>query len=444
MNCFLRIALIFIAIMLAPPTFAFGKVKPTSDVNPPQEQEVIHLDVSKNDSADKQETPSENIEKRENDNATFSDWIQKDIIRDNVDTEFSIFDNLIDTDKDAEHPFKIEEESLFGRIYKKKLERTSIPSFLLKDELTFKYKKGIIDKVQFYGAYQGNMGFDFSGSDYDTDYGFGFMEAGVVGDFKDKNTDFKLQFNFKKGENRTYLQGLVTDAYIMNTRIPHHKIIIGNSRNQVGVEGGMGSYVLPFVMRSQISRTFGNTRALGIRVVGDYDLLDYSVALNSSDRFFKEFFPGAEFTGWVNFKPLGKTDGNYGTLVLGGGLNAGHNDTNYTVGGAYASYRYKKFMTNFEYAIADGYNGTYISTDKATGFYTTIQYRLTQKLHILARYDQFDPNRDVANNLRREYSAGINYFIKGQALRLILNYVFCDNEDTEDSHRIILGTQILL
>ncbi len=430
--------------MLAPPTFAFGKVKHSSDVNPPQEQEVIHLDVSKNDSEGKQSIPRENFKNQENNNATSSDWIQKDIIRDNVDTEFSIFDNLIDTDKDSDHPFKIEEESLFGRIYKKKLERTSIPSFLLKDELTFKYKKGIIDKVQFYGAYQGDMGFDFSGSDYDTDYGFGFMEAGVIGDFKDKNTDFKLQFNFKKGENRTYLQGLVTDAYIMNTRIPHHKIIIGNSRNQVGFEGGMGSYVLPFAMRSQISRTFGNTRALGVRVVGDYDLVDYSVALNSSDRFFKEFFPGVEFTGWVNFKPLGKTDGRYGTLVLGGGLNAGHNDTNYTVGGAYASYRYKKFMTNFEYAIADGYNGTYISTDKATGFYTTIQYRLTQKLHILARYDQFDPNRDVANNLRREYSAGINYFIKGQALRLILNYVFCDNEDTEDSHRIILGTQILL
>ena len=444
MNYFIRIALIFIAIMLAPPTFAFGKVKHSSDVNPPQEQEVIHLDVSKNDSEGKQSIPRENFKNQENNNATSSDWIQKDIIRDNVDTEFSIFDNLIDTDKDSDHPFKIEEESLFGRIYKKKLERTSIPSFLLKDELTFKYKKGIIDKVQFYGAYQGDMGFDFSGSDYDTDYGFGFMEAGVIGDFKDKNTDFKLQFNFKKGENRTYLQGLVTDAYIMNTRIPHHKIIIGNSRNQVGFEGGMGSYVLPFAMRSQISRTFGNTRALGVRVVGDYDLVDYSVALNSSDRFFKEFFPGAEFTGWVNFKPLGKTDGKYGTLVLGGGLNAGHNDTNYTVGGAYASYRYKKFMTNFEYAIADGYNGTYISTDKATGFYTTIQYRLTQKLHILARYDQFDPNRDVANNLRREYSAGINYFIKGQALRLILNYVFCDNEDTEDSHRIILGTQILL
>ncbi len=440
----MRIAVIIIAIMLAPPVYAFGKPKP-QDIQKPEKQEIIHLDVSKDSSSDKASANHENKFKRLfKDDAQNTDWVQKDIVRDNVDTEFSIFDNLIDHDTSYDHPFKIEKESLFGRIYHKKLERTSIPSFLLQDELTFKYKKGPIDKVQFYGAYQGNMGFDFTGADYDTDYGFGFMEAGVVGDFKDKNTDFKLQFNFRPGENRTYLQGLVTDAYIMNTRIPHHKIIVGNSRNQVGFEGGMGSYVVPFAMRSQISRTFGNTRALGLRIVGDYDLVDYSLALNSSDRFFKEFFPGAEFTGWVNFKPLGKTDGRYGTLVLGGGLNAGHNDTNYTVGGAYASYRYKKFMTNFEYAIADGYNGTYISTDKATGFYTTVAYRLTQKLHILARYDQFDPNRDVANNMRREYSAGLNYFIKGQALRLILNYVFCDNEDTEDSHRIILGTQILL
>ncbi len=433
MNYFLRTAVIYLLLLCAPPVFAFGKNK-HGDVKPAEKQEVIHLDVTKN----------ETEQAADDDTRKNNDWVQKDIIRDNVDTEFSIFDHLFDTDKDFDHPFKFEEESLFGRIYKKKLERTSIPSFLLQDELTFKYKKGPVDRVQFYGAYQGNFGFDFEGADYDTDYGFGFMEAGVVGDFKDKNTDFKLQFNFKPGENRTYLQGLVTDAYIMNTRIPHHKIIVGNSRNQVGFEGGMGSYVLPFAMRSQISRTFGNTRALGLRVVGDYDLVDYSLALNSSDRFFKSFFPGAEFTGWVNFKPLGKTDGKYGILVLGGGLNAGHNDTDYTVGGAYASYRYKKFMANFEYAIADGYNGTYRSTDKAEGFYTTIAYRITQKLHILARYDQFDPNRDIADNNRREYSVGLNYFIKGQALRLILNYVFCDNENTEDSHRIILGTQILL
>ena len=240
------------------------------------------------------------------------------------------------------------------------------------------------------------------------------------------------------------MQGFITDAYIMNTSLPHHKIIVGNSRNQVGVDGGASSYTLPFAARSQIARNFGNTRALGVRVVGNYSLADYSLALNSSDRFFHEFFAGPEFTGWVNFKPLGRTDGRYGNLVVGGGLNAGHRNENYTVGGAYVGYSYKKFAVNAEYSIADGYNGRNFSSNRAEGFYTTVSYRLTQKLHILARFDQFDPNRDISGDLRREYTAGLNYFIKGQALRLILNYVFCENQNTEDSHRIILGTQILL
>lgn len=370
--------------------------------------------------------------------------VEKDTVNDNTDVEFSIFDNLIDKDKTSEHPFKIEEESLFGRIYKKKLERTSIPSYLLQDELTFKYKKGPIDKVQFYGAFQGNFNGLFEGSDYDTTYDLNIFEAGVVGGLRDKNTDFKLQFNFKPTDGQNFMQGFITDAYIMNTSLPHHKIIVGNSRNQVGVDGGASSYTLPFAARSQIARNFGNTRALGVRVVGNYSLADYSLALNSSDRFFHEFFAGPEFTGWVNLKPFGRTDGRYGHLVVGGGLNAGHRNENYTVGGAYVGYSYKKFAVNAEYSIADGYNGRTFSSDRAEGFYTTVTYRLTPKLHILARFDQFDPNRDINGDLRREYTAGLNYFIKGQALRLILNYVFCENQNTEDSHRIILGTQILL
>lgn len=441
MNKILRIAFIIVFLTSFNTLSAYGK---TSKKAP--KQDVIILDVTKNEGF------PENSDDKNNSGGSLLDKIkkydakdvEKDTVNDNVDVEFSIFDNLIDKDKDSDHPFKIEEESLFGRIYKKKLERTSIPSYLLQDELTFKYKKGPIDKVQFYGAYQGNFNGLFAGSDYDTTYDLNIFEAGVVGSLKEMDTDFKLQFNFKPTDGQNFFQGFITDAYIMNESIPHHKIIVGNSRNQVGVDGGASSYTLPFAARSQIARNFGNTRALGVRVVGNYSLADYSLALNSSDRYFHEFFAGPEFTGWLNFKPLGKTDGRYGHLVLGTGLNAGHRDENYTVGGAYIGYSYKKFAANAEYSIADGYNGRSFSSNKASGFYTTVSYRLTKKLHVLARYDQFDPNRDISGDLRREYTAGLNYFIKGQALRLILNYVFCDNENTEDSHRVILGTQILL
>lgn len=363
-------------------------------------------------------------------------------LENNIEAEYTFFENfkIIDKNKDG----KIDESSLIGRIMKKNIVRTDVPSYLLKEELTFYPQKGAISKVQFYGAYQGDLSSSWQKGDYDFGYDYNYGQIGAVGKFRNTKTDFKVVLNPKPNNNFNYMQHFVAEAYLVNNNIPHHKVVVGFSRNQVGKEGGSSSYILPFVTRSQIARNFGSTRALGVRLIGNYSLLDYNLALNSSDRFFRDWFPGTEFTGWVDFKPLGKTDGKYGRLIIGGGLNAGKNVTNYTVGSLYVAYKYKKLWTNFEYGIADGYNGSAVSTNKAMGFNGTIGYKIIPQLQIIARYDFFDPNRDTDHNNRQEYTAGINYFIKGQALRLILNYVFCQNQATQDSHRIIFATQLLL
>lgn len=363
-------------------------------------------------------------------------------LENNVESEYTFFENfkILDKNKDG----KIDESSLIGRIMKKNIVRTDVPSYLLKEELTFYPQKGAISKVQFYGAYQGDLSSSWQKGDYDFGYDYNYGQIGAVGKFRNTKTDFKVVLNPKPNNNFNYMQHFVAEAYLVNNNIPHHKVVVGFSRNQVGKEGGSSSYILPFVTRSQIARNFGSTRALGVRLIGNYSLLDYNFALNSSDRFFRDWFPGTEFTGWVDFKPLGKTDGKYGRLIIGGGLNAGKNVTNYTVGSLYVAYKYKKLWTNFEYGIADGYNGSAVSTNKAMGFNGTIGYKIIPQLQVIARYDFFDPNRDTNHNNRQEYTAGINYFIKGQALRLILNYVFCQNQATQDSHRIIFATQLLL
>lgn len=363
-------------------------------------------------------------------------------LENNIEAEYTFFENfkILDKNKDG----KIDESSLIGRIMKKNIVRTDVPSYLLKEELTFYPQKGAISKVQFYGAYQGDLSSSWQKGDYDFGYDYNYGQIGAVGKFRNTKTDFKVVLNPKPNNNFNYMQHFVAEAYLVNNNIPHHKVVVGFSRNQVGKEGGSSSYILPFVTRSQIARNFGSTRALGVRLIGNYSLLDYNFALNSSDRFFRDWFPGTEFTGWVDFKPLGKTDGKYGRLIIGGGLNAGKNVTNYTVGSLYVAYKYKKLWTNFEYGIADGYNGSAVSTNKAMGFNGTIGYKIIPQLQVIARYDFFDPNRDTNHNNRQEYTAGINYFIKGQALRLILNYVFCQNQATQDSHRIIFATQLLL
>lgn len=415
MNTILRIFFIFIMIIGCSSAFA---VEETKEIILPENIKIPHRDINNDGIIDK-----------------------NDIITDETEEEFFNFKLLGE-------PINREEGSLFYKIEKSlkaEVTRTDYTNYLLRDILTVDYDRGPVDRVQFYGKYRGNMSFNFLTSDFDSEYDITSIDMGMLGKLNPEyKTDFKLQFKLTPTKDRTFFQQLISDAYIVNKSIPHHQVMLGNSRNQVGVEGGMSTTYIPFVMRSQIARTFGNTRAFGIRVIGDYPLADYSIALNSSDRFFKEFFPGAEFTGWVNFKPLGLTKGKYGKLVTGAGINTGKNHYDYTVTGAYVGYNYKNFMINAEYSKADGYNGKFLSTNNAEGFYTTIGYKITPKVQLVGRFDQFDPNLDTDGDIRREYSAGINYFVIGQGLRILFNYVFCDNEKMEDSHRIILATQILL
>ena len=98
-----------------------------------------------------------------------------------------------------------------------------------------------------------------------------------------------------------------------------------------------------------------------------------------------------------------------------------------------------------EFAAADGSNGaTGLSSKNREGWYATLGYHLSPKVEFIARYDEFDQDKKVAHNNRREYSAGVNYYIKGQALKFALNYIYCQTQNQLDSHRLLLGTQLIL
>lgn len=337
------------------------------------------------------------------------------------------------------------ELTLFEKIKAKEITDTTKTSYLLEDVLNKEFETGIVKNVHLFGYYRGGADLNIAGDDKDLEYDFNSICGCLNGKFRDEDTSYELWFRVSPTHEYSFWQYLPSNMYIKNTSIPHHTVMFGNSRTPTGAEGGLSMITIPFVTRAQISRNFGNVRKVGLRVKGDYDLIDYDIGGYDSDTYFRSFFPGAEFAGWANFKPLGKTDGRYGKLKLGGGLTAGHNNINYCVTGVAAEYEYKKFLANFEYAAANGYNGgKTISNKHAEGFYSTLAYKITPKIQVLGRYDHYVPNKNFANDIRREYSAGINYFIKGQALKLMLNYVFCQNDLQKNSHRIILGTQIIL
>lgn len=359
-------------------------------------------------------------------------------VMDNAELDFEIF-RIFDENKE------ISEDTLVGKIVHSKIRRTDVPSYLLKDDLTFEYENGPISKIQAFGTYRGSLSSIWASNDYSTEYDTNAMQLGVYGSFRKPNNKFKISTNPipKRGQN--YLDGFISDFYYLNTSVPNHQIIVGRSRVMTGFEGGTSPYTLPFVARSQIARNFGNARSLSAKIIGNYQYIDYNLSVGSSGRYITSGVPGTEFNGWVNVKPFGNKRNKYGKLTIGGGFNGGHNQIDYSVASGYIGYHHKKLWTNFETAIADGYNGSRgVSANKACGWAATVGWKLNPHLQLIGRIDQFDPDRNVSNNLQREYTIGVNWFIRGQALKVMLNYVFCDSQNRPDSHKVILATQIIL
>ena len=193
-------------------------------------------------------------------------------------------------------------------VVKLQIERTDVPSQLLKDQLTMKFDRGPLESLHTWVALQGNITTQFNeNSDTDTKFNMALINIIFDGKFKGGKEGFRLMLDPTPTHAHGFFQQLVQDAYFETNRIPHHNILIGNSRPGVGYEGAQSPYTLPFVARSQISRNLANVRKFGLRVRGDYSLVDYDFGGYSSDTFFQEFFPGFEFDGWVNLKPLGNT-----------------------------------------------------------------------------------------------------------------------------------------
>lgn len=373
-----------------------------------------------------------------------------------VDLQAIIFDPTVTVKLPAEA-----EEMSKTEAYKYKINEAlhgyvSAPSTkgLLEDTMKMTFEKGLVESIAPWIDFSGNFSSLWNGENYEnTLYGLNFCDVGINGKFRTdddpasgKKTVFRLMYNLgKEIPGNTYLQSFMADNYIMRHWSKNDQVLVGYARAAVGVEGGESPFTIPFYARSQIARTYGNVRTLGIKAQGNHKYYDYSAGFFSSGRFFKDFFPGTEFTGLVSVKPLAFKEGKWGNLVLGGNLNAGNADSNYTVGGAHLIYEYKRLKASFEYAAADGSNGsTGFSKNQSEGFYGTLAYRITPRIQAIVRYDQFDPNKSKRNDIRREYTAGFNYFIKGQALKLMLNYVLYSVENGNYGNRILFGTQIIL
>lgn len=386
--------------------------------------------------ADEQESITE-IPLAINESQLHTDIIKKDIYEDNQEEKYELKETTI-----------YKRNSIYNKVqdvFHLQVSDNEHIEYLMDDIFKIKPKKGIFEEIGVHGLWRNALTESFVNHDNHTNVNYNIIETRFYALLKNKKTSFVATTRFLPQHEFSFMQYFFSDLFIRHKFNEKAVLTIGNTRTHTGEEGSQSELLIPLFNRSQISRHYGNIRKLGVRLSGEFSLMDYDVALNSSGTYFTSFFPGSEFCGWLNFKPLGKTDGRYGILKIGGGLTAGRRHFDYTNIGANVSYKYKRFKADFEYAKGNGANGRIgVSKLHSEGYYTTLYYDLTKKIQLVARFDDFIPNCHDKSHHSREYTAGINYFIKGQAIKLILNYVFCENNRLGNSHRIIIGTQIVI
>jgi hypothetical protein len=225
---------------------------------------------------------------------------------------------------------------------------------------------------------------------------------------------------------------------------------LGQKKIPITEEGLRGSSQLDFVERARITRTFSDRRETGFfykgefgKYVGAYASLTNGTPSNVVN-YDKALFGAAR----VDVKPMaGLLVGASGGQTVGGSVNKIQRDI---LNGFFKYTNIAGMPIGFEAEYLSATTGqTGKPTVKGDGYYATVNYTIATKYQFAVRYDFIDRNKDVAGNQVKTWTGGFNYLIKGNNVKLSLDYYNVDEQGrkvnnvlSEKYHQVVFLTQI--
>lgn len=242
---------------------------------------------------------------------------------------------------------------------------------------------------------------------------------------------------------------VIQDFGITYLGLAGHQFTLGQKKIAITEEGLRSSSEIDFIERSRIARIIGDQRQMGLFYKGDYgSMFGAQASITSglpsnvdgtSDRLF--------YAGRFDVKPAkGMTVG-----VSGGTGNQGTAALKRDRLGAHFRWDGTEtlpLMLRAEYGMAtDGQtNGTEIDRE---GFYASALYTFAKKYRVGVRYEEYDPNNDVASDELSIITGGFHYMIMGKTVNLKAEWYGVEqkgrkinNVADEKYNQFVLGAQI--
>ena len=277
---------------------------------------------------------------------------------------------------------------------------------------------------------------------------------GVNGSFAE-HFDFKLEGDFGANSlsEKTGYSAQITDAFINWNQFSFANVKIGQFKTPFGYEQLLPDTKLLTVERSLANDRLTDSRQIGLGVAGNFfaKRLAYSAGMfngsgvNNSFNDNNNFMYAGRITGVAYQGKLAKQDtrvaiGVNGLTVHDTAISKSGFGLDSTPGGTIDNL----FTGNRTSWGVDGQfswgpvglDGEYLrtcfkpsdnipsSSFEAAGWYVTATcFIVPSKLQALVRYEELDPNLDLKGDLSHEYVFGLNYYIKGDSLKLSANYL---------------------
>ncbi len=360
-------------------------------------------------------------------------------------------------------------EDRLDQVQQENVELKKQLGYNVKSPLVLVKPKGKVQNITVGGYIQANAEFGDAPDSRFTDINNRFLvrraRLGVQGTFAE-HFDFKLEGDFGNNSisGKSGYSAQLTDVYVNWNRYDFANLKIGQFKTPFGYEQLLPDTRIATVERSLPNDMLTLSRQIGIGISGDFleKRLGYSAGMfngngvnnglnDNRDFQYVGRINGTPFTGkWGKQEVVWNVGVNgyasqddalkisgfgFDSSPAGGvdnlftGSRAGWAvDTQFKVGPFALSGEY--FRSTFD---PDNGNNTITTLDDkfdAAGWYVMATYDLLPKrLQAVGRFESFDPNTRISGNTTDVWTVGLNYFIKGDDVKLSANYLIGDATD---------------
>ncbi len=294
----------------------------------------------------------------------------------------------------------------------------------------------------------------------------------ATGKFKE-DFDFRVEFDLagSLGET-TSMRAQATDAYINWTKYDFASVRVGQFKSGYGYEQLAADPKLLTIERSLVNDRLTLGRQIGVQVGGDVldKRLSYSTGVfngtgvNTSANDNDDFLATARVSGVPIEGKIRGQEAKWTVAVdafaskdqglTGQPAEFGFDSTPATVArdntftgqrsglGADTQLRFGLFDLWAEYLRSNFEQSLGRDSDAEGAYVQGTYYVIPKTLQALVKFDCFDPNVDIDGNTTETWTFGVNYYLKGDDLKLQLNYLLSDIPGSfEQQDKILLRLQ---